>query len=358
LNAYTGDFVGRKRTRGRLAIVIALAVCGLVLPGRADAHGTANVIALDYEARLPAGGVVTPGVRARVLDGDRKLELTVDPPRTVIVRGYGDEPFLRFSRRGAEVNLDSPTAVADKLTPRGAIPVMSLTAPPRWSLLTSGHRLTWHDHRLGPRPGGGTAVRGVAEWSIPIVVDGSPRRIEGELWRAGKPAIWPWLLVWLVSLAAAVAVARLAPRPVRRGIVYVACATCALLVLFVSAGFGFASARTGLTRWLDLAVPVAIAVGAVTVFSLRSRRRLAVAAIVGGFAFAAALGDVSVLRHGFVVSALPAQIVRGGVALALAAGALALLVALLEFWRGEPEEGHPPKPRPRPQMAIPRGRAR
>jgi cell division protein FtsW (lipid II flippase) len=193
--------------------------------------------------------------------------------------------------------------------------------------------------------------------SIPIVVDGSTLRIEGELWRAGKPAIWPWFFVWLVSLAAALAVARLAPRAARRGIVYVACASCALLVLFVSAGFARASARTGLTRWLDLAFPVAIAAGAVTVFLLRSRHRQAAAAIVGGFAFAAALEDVAVLRHGFIVSTLPAAIVRAGVALALAAGALALVVSLVEFWRGEPEEGRRPSPRPQRQMAIPRGKA-
>jgi hypothetical protein len=163
LNAHTRNPVGRKRIRGRFAIVTALALCGLVLPGRADAHGKSNVIALDYQARLTAGAVVTSGVRARVLDGDRKLELTVETSRTVIVRGYGGEPFLRFSARGAEVNLDSPTAVADKLTPRRAVPVMSPTAPPRWSLLTSGHRLTWHDHRLGPRPGIDAGVGRVAE---------------------------------------------------------------------------------------------------------------------------------------------------------------------------------------------------
>jgi hypothetical protein len=343
--------------RGRIAIVITLALSGLLLPGRAEAHGRSNVIALDYEARLTTGDIASSGVRARILDGDRKLELTVDPSRTVIVRGYGGEPFLRFSPRGAEVNLNSPTAVANRLTPRQAVPMMSPTAPPRWNLLTRGHRLTWHDHRLGPRPGVGAEVGHVADWSIPILVDGSPKRIEGGLWRAGKPAIWPWLLVWLVALAAALA-ARLAPRAVRHGIVYVACATCALLVLLVSAGFAFASARTGLTRWLDLAFPATIGAGAAAVFLLRARHRKAAAAIVGGFAFAAALEDVSVFRHGFVVSALPAEIVRGGVALALAAGALALVVALVEFWRGDPDDGHRPRPRPQPQMAIPKGKVR
>jgi hypothetical protein len=65
-----------------------------------------------------------------------------------------------------------------------------------------------------------------------------------------------------------------------------------------------------------------------------------------------------VFAHGFVISWLPAQVVRAGVALALATGGLVLVVALAELWRGTPHEGRRRLPRPQPRMAIPKGRAR
>jgi hypothetical protein len=341
------------------AIVIASAVCALVLPAQAEAHGRSNVIALDYRARVTANGVRAAGVRVRVIDGDRKLELTVAPARTVVVRGYSGEPFLRFSPHGVQVNFRSPTAATDRLVPGGRAPVLSAVAAPEWSLLTHAHRLAWHDHRLGPRAGLPPGAGRVAEWTIPMVVDGAPRRIEGALWRAEKPSLWPWLAVWLVALAVAVTVSRRAPGPVRRGTLYLGSAACGLLVLLVSSGFAFAPGRPGGSRWVALVVPGLIALVAAAVLLLRPGRRLVAAAVAGGFAFAAALEDLSVFRHGFVVSVLPAETVRLFVALALAAGAVALVVALAELWRGEAERaGRSRQPGPQPRLAIPKGKAR
>jgi hypothetical protein len=292
-----------------------------------------------------------------VLDGDRKLELTVDPATTVVVRGYAGERFLRFTALGVSVNVGSPTSIADKLTP-GATPVLDPAAPPRWKLLTPAHHFAWHDHRLGPRPTSGRAIGRVGSWAIPIAVDGTEKTMEGGLWRAAKPSLMPWVLLWVVALAAAVGVAARMTRRIRHRVVPVGAALCAGAVAIVAAGFAFSSARTGLTRWLDVVFPAQIALAAIAVFFLQARRRLAAAACVAGFAFASALQNVPVFVHGFVVSSLPAQIVRAGVALALASGGFVLVVALVELWRRTPHEPPRPSPRPRPQMAIPRGRAR
>jgi hypothetical protein len=358
LNARIRQSVVSKRIRGRTVIVIAAAIGGLVLPAQAQAHGRSNVIALDYEARVAANVQRVARVRARVIDGDRKLELAVAPVHTVVVRGYSGEPFLRFSARGVEVNDGSPTAVTDRLAPRGAVPSLSRTARPRWSLLTHGHRLAWHDHRLGPRPGVRRGVGHVADWSIPIVVDGFSQQIDGELWRAETPSLWPWLALWLGALAAAFIVALRAPRRLRRGTVYAASAVCGLLVFVVSAGFAFVSGRSVTTSWIGLSVPALIALAAGGVLFLQPRRRQVAAAVAGGFAFAAALEDLSVFRHGFVVSVLPAGIVRLVVALAITAGAIAVIVALIELWRGESRRSHRSRPRPQPRLAIPRSKAR
>jgi hypothetical protein len=357
LYASSRSSAGRGWLRGSAVIVVALAVSGLVAPARAEAHGRASVIALDYQARLSSGEAVAPGVRARVLDGNRKLELSVDRETTVVVRGYAGERFLRFTAEGVSVNVGSPTAIADKLTP-GATPILDPAAPPRWKLLTPAHRLAWHDHRLGPRPTSGRSVGRVGSWAIPIVVDGAGKTLEGGLWRAAKPSLWPWALFWVLTLAAAVAAAARMKGSIRHRVVPVGSALCAGAVAIVAAGFTFSSARTGLTRWLDVVFPAQIALAAVAVFFLKARHRLAAAACVAGFAFASGLQDVPVFVHGFVVSSLPAEIVRAVVALALAAGGFVLVVALVELWRGTPNEWRRPSPRPRPQMAIPRGRAR
>jgi len=349
--------VGVEKPRGRIAIAIFVALAALVLPARAEAHPRSSVIALDYEARL-ASGAVAAGVRARVIDGDRKLELTALPPTRAVVQGYGGEPFLRFSPAGVELNLRSPTAVSDRLGPAGVAPAMSPTAGPRWSLLTRGHRFAWHDHRLGPRPDAGGGVGRVASWSIPIVVDGRPQLIRGGLWRAAAPTLWPWVALWLATLATAVALAWRAPRAMRRTAAVGACIACGALLLLVSVGFTFGSARSGVTRWLDLALPASIAAATAAVVFLPRERRQVGAAVAGGFAFAAALGDVSIFRHGFVVSALPQAVVRSGLAAALAAGGLVLAVVLAELWREEPAGTGRPRPRPQPRLAVPKGRAR
>jgi hypothetical protein len=83
-------------------------------------------------------------------------------------------------------------------------------------------------------------------------------------------------------------------------------------------------------------------------------------ALVAGFAFATSLEDISVLWHGFVVSSLPAQAVRAGVATALAAGAYVVLVVVADLLRDEPE---PPQrgragSRPHAWLAIPKGKPR
>ena len=65
-----------------------------------------------------------------MIDGNRKLELTVRPPHTVVVEGYGGEPFLRFDGAGVSVNERSLTAVTNKLTQKGATPALGQGGDP------------------------------------------------------------------------------------------------------------------------------------------------------------------------------------------------------------------------------------
>jgi hypothetical protein len=300
--------------------------------------------------------VVAPGVEARVIDGDRSLELTVAGGRTVVVRGYGGEPFLRFSSRGVQANRRSPTAVADKLAPEQEAGQVSATSAPRWRLVTAHHRLTWHDHRLGPRAGDRGGTGRVRSWTIPLVVDGKTEAVRGTLWRSGRPSPWLWLAIWLLALAGAGAVAWKAAWEVRRTTVYVATVGASIVLLVVSVGFAAGSARVGSSRWADVALPAGITAAAGALFVLRPRQRYVACALVGGFVLAAALEDVSVFWHGFVVSSLPAQPVRAGVAIALAASAYAIVVVLGDLLREEPRRRRRQAPHPQPRLAVPKGK--
>ena len=101
-----------------------------------------------------------------MVDGDRKLDLHVNGSHRVVVLGYAGEPFLRLTGAGVAVKERSVTAVADKLVKPGSFPALDANAVPLWSTKTSRHSFTWHDHRLGPRPGRRYGVGNVAAWTI------------------------------------------------------------------------------------------------------------------------------------------------------------------------------------------------
>src|SRR4051794_274617 len=145
----------------------------LVGSSPAGAHSRAPTVALDY--RLELGTALPAGVHADVIDGDRALRLTVDPPHRVLVRGLLGEPVLRFAPDGVWANRASPTADADKLVRRGS----------GWERLTAGHTLLWHDHRLAPpaapRPGKST------RWALPPLVGSPPAKLEGTVTPVAPP---------------------------------------------------------------------------------------------------------------------------------------------------------------------------
>src|SRR3954454_8106251 len=152
------------------AASVVLAV--LAVPGTAAAHARGRTVALDYRVNLPVAPL--PGVRAEVLDGDRSLRLRVAPATRLVVRGLLGEPVLRFGSSGVWVNRASPTAAADKLT----------TAGRGWVRLTSGHEVTWHDHRLAPPPGLETGAR--AGFRFPVVLAGRRAAIIGSFERVPR----------------------------------------------------------------------------------------------------------------------------------------------------------------------------
>jgi hypothetical protein len=171
--------------------LLIVATTALTFAGPASAHTRAPAVALDVSLRVTGA---PPGVHAEVLDGDRALRLSVDPPTRIVVQGYLGEPMLRFGPEGVWVNRASPTAATEKLTTEGS----------GWKRLSSRPELTWHDHRLAPPRG----LASAAAWSLPL----SAGKLRGVFVRARRPSPWPWLAGAIATFAAVGAAARGAPR--------------------------------------------------------------------------------------------------------------------------------------------------
>jgi hypothetical protein len=156
----------------RAAVCTAVVATALAAPAAASAHPRTTTVAIDYRLTLAP---TAPGVQARILDGDRDLRLTVAPATQVVVLGDLDEPMLRFADDRVWVNLASPTAQANKL----------IVNPGKgWKLLRKSRTFAWHEHRLGPPPYQSGVYGPVAQWSVPVEVDGHRSSIGGSFVRA------------------------------------------------------------------------------------------------------------------------------------------------------------------------------
>jgi hypothetical protein len=279
----------------------------------AQAHHTAvPIVALDYANRILPGGAAPDGVHAMLEDAGRKLRLTVDPRRRVIVLGYVGEKFLRFDAGGVAANARSETAQGLRLVPKGRVSARATD----WVSLSRADTLAWADARAWA-PSSALHGRSLVAWTVPLVVDGRRAAVAGELTRASKPAIWPWLLLGALPLAAAVVAARR-----RRWLWAVACGLAALAGLGTLAnlgGFATGGLPVSADRWLLLAMEVVLTVVAIGLLT-RPRARLVAVAVLAAFAVLQALSEQAVFRHGVVVSALPGVAVRAAAALALGAG--------------------------------------
>jgi hypothetical protein len=307
-------------------LVIAL---GLAAPAAAAAHFKTGTVSTDFEARVGGFDPPEPGVRARVLDGDLRLELRVASPQVVVVLGYEGEPFLRFSVAGVDANLASPTAVSTRVIKATDALVRSGV---RWRRVSRGHVFAWHENRLRPVPLVGdqsTRARAVGSWMIPLLVDGRRASLVGTEWYAAGPSLWPWLVAGALLVALAGLGARLLSRRMHLLIssVLLPVAVGALLaelfgiflagrVTFVLVLFAIVFA--GVTSFFLLAV-VAVASGTA---------RLGVLALIGALTATFALPELAVFGHGFVLSALPAVVARLGVAISLGGGTIVAIVCL------------------------------
>jgi hypothetical protein len=348
----SGPVLGR---RGGVLTLLALAVVfGGADPAAADPAGPTH-----YDSRVTAVEA-DEGVQGdlpasfEVLGGDAFLVVRADPGAVVEVPGYEGEPYVRIGADGTvEVNQRSPSRWINderyETSAEGAPGDVAVDAPPRWEVVGSGGQYAWHDHRIHwmapslPRqvdPAAGTP-QAVQDWTVPVVVDGEPVTVVGELvWLPGPSPLVPALLV----LAAIALAAVLAWRAV--GAVPVAVAGAAVLALATGA-----SSLIGLPTGADgdlflLVLPVlALALAAVGLAIARRDARAPAAGSpagaapgdrVRGLLIGAAAGlpllvwavlQAGALLRPMVPGPWPAGVVRVVVTVVSAAGLAGLLAA-------------------------------
>jgi hypothetical protein len=165
--------------------------------GGGSQHGYVSTV----ERIVNAGGIEAQA------SGDGHFRFTAPAGRTVVVRGYEGEPYLRFAHGTVYENERSPTAYVnrDQAPPASAM----AGAQPEWRQVATGRTHTWHDHRthwMAANPPAAVArdqnVRHhISDWKVDGTVDGKRFEVVGSLdWAPTESGLgWKWLLLPLVG---------------------------------------------------------------------------------------------------------------------------------------------------------------
>jgi hypothetical protein len=233
----------------RRAVALGLGVIVFVIGSAApaSAHSLTGTQASNYQTRIFGFSPHIPGLHAEVRALGGRIELTNSTRRTVVVEGYQGEPYLRIGPSGVERNQRSPATFLNRTTllPPGPVPRgYSASAPPQWQELSSGRTVEWHDHRthwMAPSappvvqndPSGRHVL--IAHWVVPLLVDGRPVHLTGEVVWVPGPSGAPWLL--LATAAALVVIgADLVLGRARRPVLLVALVAAALAGVVLAYG--------------------------------------------------------------------------------------------------------------------------
>jgi hypothetical protein len=180
----------------------------------AHAHGGSQAIpdAAYYRTELSAVTPSPAGVTARVDPAGEWVELSNAGTATVIVLGYGGEPYLRLTATEVAENALSQTTYLNRSLFADSVPTGSADAgvPPVWRPAGTTGTARWHDHRIHwmgqARPPAVAAdprhAHPVGDWVVHATAGTAPFEIRGSLRWIGKPdsadprrPIPEWLLV-------------------------------------------------------------------------------------------------------------------------------------------------------------------
>jgi hypothetical protein len=189
----------------RRGLAVAGVLACLLAPGAHAHFGTAK---LGYRSTIDGVKPRVPGMQLKVLYGDDQVWMDNRSGETVVIDGYGGEPYLRFAPKGIFVNINSPAGYLNQdrygkaTVPKSASP----EAAPNWKKLAGGNVWAWHDHRIHYMSPTFPPVISAApdkphhvfDWKVPATANGKRFVIAGSLDYAPPPkedASFPFALV-------------------------------------------------------------------------------------------------------------------------------------------------------------------
>jgi hypothetical protein len=177
----------------RRAVVAGAALLALLAAAPASAHqGNPN-----YRSVINGVNPAVPGLKLQILNFDDRLQLDNRTGKTVVVRGYQNEPYLRVLGDGTvQVNHNSPAFYLNNdRTSTGKVPANAKPgATPDWQVVDRTGSYQWHDHRIhwmstiAPQQVKDKSKRTkVFDWRVPVQVGATKASVNGTLFWQPKP---------------------------------------------------------------------------------------------------------------------------------------------------------------------------
>jgi hypothetical protein len=349
----TTDPTGRTRSargmaRRVLTVAGLLAVASVAAAPTASAHTVGGNGATNFSTRLASFGPHIPaGITLRVVENGNRLELDNHSPHTVIVLGYGGEPYLRVSPTGVDQNQRSTATYLN--TDRfivTTVPAGVDNTGTDWKHLSDTPTARWHDHRVHWMSASlplavandPSTARQVYPWTIKFLIDGRPVAATGSLnWTPG-PSPLPYVLL-LAALLAGVGVL-LWRRPT-----LIPAALALLTAADITHTIGVAADQAGATPLAALTTYPALdlvwlaALAAVALTPVRRGPGLGLALVTAGWmTLVGGLSDLNVLASSTAPFAWPISLDRLLTTIETSIG-LALIIAVLRAIASDRQAG-------------------
>lgn len=176
--------------RRGLAVCLLTVLCALTCAQSAAAKGA------YVESRLREVRPSVTGLDLKVTGGDKFLILRNGSTATILVKGYDDEPYLRFlPSKVVQENTRSPSKyVNDDRYGLSPVPAQADSkAPPRWKQVSKDGTYRWFDHRIHlmekgtpPQVKDASKETKIFDWRVPLTVGNRSGAAVGTL--TWKPA--------------------------------------------------------------------------------------------------------------------------------------------------------------------------
>lgn len=254
--------------RHAIGVLVAIAACAIVSsPSTAIADSAQPT---DFRSEVVAVDPPTPSIAVSIVGGDSFVLLSADPGVEVDVKGYEDEPYLRFAADGTvyENQLSAATYINGSRFGGDSVPAgVSADAEPDWAEVAApgSGEYAWHDHRahlMQPSaPAGARRGDQILTAVVPIVVDGVSVDVTIASTWMPAPSQWPAVLGAMVG---AIAIAGAVFAPTRRAWGPVLAGAGAIAAVIGWIGYASLPSITGPRPvwWLLPVLAVASAIGA------------------------------------------------------------------------------------------------